>query len=125
MIAEWKPEMVREVSGFGGAYENACRAMVVAGVAWLQAHPEAEFLRKVENEAAVTWERTAACDELEAAIAMACPDCTGAMMGAAVQVVRWVQLNGWEAYVAFMSEPEVSVAEAKARLATLAKEQGS
>lgn len=31
-----------EISGFGGSYEAGCVAMVEAGIAWMDAHPEAD-----------------------------------------------------------------------------------
>lgn len=34
----WTVEM-REISGLGGQYEAACRAMVAAGCEWFDAHP--------------------------------------------------------------------------------------
>jgi hypothetical protein len=33
---------MREISGFGGGYEQQCRAMVLAGLDWLDAHPDAD-----------------------------------------------------------------------------------
>jgi hypothetical protein len=31
-----------EISGFGGSYEQGCRCMVLAGLAWWDAHPDAD-----------------------------------------------------------------------------------
>lgn len=31
-----------EISGFGGGYEECCRAMVLAGIRWIDEHPGAE-----------------------------------------------------------------------------------
>lgn len=38
---QFTPAM-REISGFGGAYEECCRRMLAAALDWLDAHPEAE-----------------------------------------------------------------------------------
>lgn len=38
---EWTEEM-GEISGFGGSYEAGCRAMVLAGLAWWDEHPDAD-----------------------------------------------------------------------------------
>jgi hypothetical protein len=38
---EWN-EAMGEISGFGGDYEKLCRDMVLRGVQWLEAHPEAK-----------------------------------------------------------------------------------
>lgn len=34
-------EGMGEISGFGGDYEQQCRAMVIAGVEWFDEHPDA------------------------------------------------------------------------------------
>lgn len=41
MAYEWEPGM-GEISGFGGGYEECCRAMLKAALEWLDAHPTAD-----------------------------------------------------------------------------------
>ena len=38
----WQPGM-GEISGMGGDYEEACRKMVYAGLAWLETRPDADL----------------------------------------------------------------------------------
>ena len=81
-----------EISGFGGGYEQACRDMVYAGLAWVQNHPGVSFAD--------------ARAELDKILGAACPDCSGAMHGATMNVVAFVMRNGWDAYVAAMTKRE-------------------
>ena len=39
MPYSFTPDM-REISGFGGGYEQTCRNMLIAAVEWLDAHPD-------------------------------------------------------------------------------------
>ena len=39
---QWK-ESMGEISGFGGGYEAVCRALVLAGLAWVDENPEAQL----------------------------------------------------------------------------------
>lgn len=87
-------EAMYEISGFGGAYEAACRDMVYAGLAWLAERPTADL---------TSWE-TPDAKALEKAVLAACPDCSGAMHGAAMSACAFVHKQGWDTYVAKMTE---------------------
>ncbi len=102
---EWQPGM-REISGFGGAYEQACRRMVQAGCFWLEDHPDAkpEF-RGYKNILGVVSEENDDAKALSEAIAKPVPDCSGAMHAWSVNACMFVRKNGWPAYVAGMSTP--------------------
>lgn len=90
-----------EISGFGGAYEQACRDMAKAGVLWLRAHPkELERWRNLRKEYPEIIERPTTYSEFEKAIVAACPDCTGAMFGAAKSHAIAIYELGWDKYVA-------------------------
>lgn len=103
MKREWTDDM-GEISGFGGGYEAACRAMVFAGLDWFDAHPKAapQFGRfsMAENADAVA---------LDAAMVEVTKDkggCTGAMHGAALSHVLFAHKNGWEKYAAELRKRE-------------------
>ena len=95
-----------EISGFGGGYEDACQAMLEAGVRWLVEHrdrnpdlavlaiPSVYGLAKVEGEAGKA---------LEAVVIAAAEDkggATGAMHHAVMSRLAWINEHGWEEYVA-------------------------
>ncbi len=96
---------MREISGFGGDYEDACRRMLDAGLAWSDASPNAkpEWTRKGAHGPIVG---NADAKALEEAIAAPVPDCTGAMFGAVRNHVLWIRKNGWDAWCDAMSQPE-------------------
>ena len=123
---EYTPDM-GEVSGLGGAYEKCCQAMVLAGVEWLEAHPEARLELKC---VACPWIKGATAPRpcpsrgdgehqlrghvpgLEEAVAAGAERAfpgsgspTGAMVGAAVQHAWQAgRVLGWEGYAEKMRE---------------------
>jgi len=102
----WKPGM-GEISGFGGSYEEACRAMVRAGLLWLDNHPEANPKFKASpNIYGIILEDNEDAEALSKAICSATDDATGAMVQATVGICLWVRKNGWERYVEEMSREE-------------------
>ena len=93
-------EDMREISGFGGSYEAACRAMVVAGLEWLDKKAEAvpEF-STYENIYGVINAENEDAKELRRVMAEAAgDDPTGAMMQATIGHVLWIKKNGWDKY---------------------------
>lgn len=72
----WTSEM-GEVSGFGGGYEAACRDMIYSGLAVLEANSDP------------------GPRSLDKALSDACPDCSGAMHGAALNACKFIQANSW------------------------------
>lgn len=84
-----------EISGFGGGYEAACRDMVYAGLAWLKNRPNADLSTPKTDDAKA----------LDKVVAAACPDCSGAMHGAAMNAVAFIAKKGWDEYVQRMTEP--------------------
>jgi hypothetical protein len=87
-------ETMGEISGFGGGYENACRDMVYAGLLWLETRPNADLSSS----------RTTDAKALDAHILKACPGCSGAMHGAAMNAVAYVAKNGWAKYAEAMTK---------------------
>lgn len=82
-----------EISGFGGTYEAACRAMTKAGVEYLRANPDK---MPAVGERYLSELRNAVSREHEGA--------TGAMVGAACSHAIFIINNGWEEYARQMSE---------------------
>jgi len=89
----WAPTM-GEISGFGGGYEEACRDMLYAGLAWLKAHPTADVKKHDSPDA----------EAMGKFMLAACPDCSGAMYGATTNAVGFIAALGWEEYVARMTK---------------------
>lgn len=96
-----------EISGFGGSYERACRDMVIAGVEWLDEHPDAEpEILEMENVIGLVKADNDAAEQLTDVMADAAEDTpTGAMMHACVRHVIYVGENGWDEYVELMESP--------------------
>ena len=86
---EWTDDM-REISGFGGAYEEACREMVRAAVGAMLAIGEPRPVRRDDPDFV----------KIEAAMMGAVPDCDGAMFCASFIHAAYIWHNGWSAYCA-------------------------
>lgn len=104
---QWEDAM-GEISGFGGDYEAVCRAMVLAGIAWIDAHPDADLqFQGFKNVFGLVTEESADARALVKAM-MDAPvpgvqervgdDCTGAMHHAAVNHVMAYKRLGWQEY---------------------------
>ncbi|HTG26082.1 MAG TPA: hypothetical protein VK681_39155 [Reyranella sp.] len=105
---EWTPEM-GEISGMGGGYEDTCRAMVKAGVEWMEAHPEADpqFQGYPGIYGVITEENQAAKDLTAAVIAAAEPfGATGAMHQATIGHILAFRRLGAEEYCRSLRERE-------------------
>lgn len=98
---EYSDDMA-ELSGFGGAYEAACRAMVVAGLEWLDANRTADpQFHGWEGVTGIIAEDNDDAKALTAAvIAPTKGDCTGAMHQAAISHILWIKAHSWDEYVA-------------------------
>ena len=95
----WQPGM-GEISGMGGDYEEACRKMVYAGLAWLETRPDADLKATTyRNVYGILNADSPDAKELEEAVLSAVPDCSGAMHHAAMQHCMFIAKNGWASYV--------------------------
>lgn len=118
-LKSWSDDM-GEISGFGGAYEAVCRAMVLAGIRWIDAHPSADpHFRGYKGIYGVLTEDN---DDAKAMVKamMEAPvfhdgekiqervgdDCTGAMHQASCQHVLAYKRLGWEEYRRQLRERE-------------------
>jgi hypothetical protein len=95
----WTPDM-GEISGFGGGYEQTCRNMVASGMAWLDAHPDADpKFRGYKGVYGVLSDDNVDAKALsEAVVAGSGGDCTGAMHQATVSACLFIRTNGWDRY---------------------------
>lgn len=101
---EWRP-LMGEISGFGGGYEAGCRAMLFAGLDWLDQHPNADpqyhgfkgvyGLIDTDNDDARA---------LDAAVIAACDGCSGAMHHAVISHIMFIRAHSWDEYCAEMSK---------------------
>jgi hypothetical protein len=102
-----------EISGFGGGYEQCCRDMLAAGVAWLDANKDAvpEF-HGFKNVYGVVMEDNEAAKALtKAVIDAAKGEATGAMHHAAISHLMVIRSKGWEYYVDELRKREREEAE--------------
>lgn len=98
---EFTREMA-QISGFGGGYERACRAMVKAGLDWFDAHPDAKpQYRGWKGVYGVLADDNADAKALDAAVVAAAEPkgATGAMHQATVSIVLWVRAHSWAEFV--------------------------
>ena len=101
-------EKCNEISGFGGSYEEGCCKMVIAGLEWFDAHPDADpkfhvfknlFGLVVENNK----DAEALTKHMNTAIN---GEATGAMMQACMDHVMFAKHHGWDKYIEMMEKRE-------------------
>lgn len=93
---------MREISGFGGGYEQCCRDMVLAGVKWFDEHPTAKpSFKGFKNVYGLIMDDNEDAKALSKAVVDAANgDCTGAMHQASISHVMRIKQVGWEQYCA-------------------------
>ena len=99
-------ENSREISGFGGGYEEACRKMVIAGVEWWDAHAEADVRWKESpNITGIQFNESDDCKAMQKHMNEAIDnEASGAMMQACCNHVLAARRLGWEKYMEEMHE---------------------
>lgn len=99
---EWSADM-GEISGFGGGYEDCCRAMLAAGLKWLAEHPGADpRFSGFKNVYGLCMEDNEDAKALSKAVCQPGEEgggATGAMHQAVVSHLMYIKAKGWEAYV--------------------------
>lgn len=99
-------EKCREISGFGGSYEERCRALVIAGLEWYDANPNAKPVFKTyEKVFGLILEENDDAKAMCKAMEKVSDDLTGAMMHAAHEHIRYARQNGWSKYIEEMETP--------------------
>ncbi len=99
----WTTAM-REMSGMGGNYEEACRKMLYTGLAYLEDKVDCDLkMSTYRNIAGILTADSDDAKELEKAILNEVPDCSGAMHQAAMQHCFFIAKNGWIKYTEEMS----------------------
>lgn len=105
---------MRQISGFGGGYEIACREMVLAGLRWLDEHPDADpKFHGYKGIYGIINEDNDDAKALSDAVTFACDGCSGAMHQAACTHVMWIKAHGWDKYVEMMSKHEAAGEQAE------------
>lgn len=110
MERQWTEDM-GEISGFGGSYEDGCRAMVLAGIKFIDEHPEiTDFnfkgfkgvfgLVQVNNVGATLLEEAIMNAQvmMNGKLVKCGDECTGAMHHAAINHCLFYKTHGWEEY---------------------------
>lgn len=124
-MRQWDEDM-GEISGFGGSYEQGCRAMVLAGINWLDEHPNAQPQFKGSPQIfGVVLENNPDAEALTNAImsaeitdengkVMKCrEEATGAMHHAAVNHCLAYKKLGWDEYRRQLCEYQRARTEAR------------
>ena len=99
-------KMSREISGFGGDYEQACRDMVRAGMRWWDEHPKAEIsFEQSNNIYGLTANESNDCKTLSEVMdaSIGC-GCSSAMMQACLNHLMYAHEHGWDQYMEKMVE---------------------
>jgi len=102
-----------EISGFGGGYEATCRAMVLAGVKFLDEKSESDpkFSTYENIYGLIKEDNDDAKAMTKAMFKAANNDCTGAMMHACVSHVLAIKQLGWAEYARIMTERKETESE--------------
>lgn len=79
----------REISGFSGSYEKACKKMVIAGIEYLDNNKHIDQFNIKEYEFEIQKEM---CDSID-------NESTFAMIHTCYNHVRYIQLHGWQSYI--------------------------
>ena len=92
--------MNEEISGLGGGYEMACRQMLLAGIRWLELHPESEpkFVG-YKGIYGVIDETNEAAESLSSIVGNSIEGCTGAMHQAVISTLLYIREHGVAKYV--------------------------
>lgn len=104
---EWTEDM-HEISGFGGGYERACRAMVSAGCKWLTDNPTADpnFHGYKGIYGVISEDNDDAKALTKVVIDAAGGDASGAMHQASIgHIMFWKRERSWPVYQAEMRKP--------------------
>lgn len=102
------PENARELSGFGGGYEESCRKMVVAGMEWIDAHPNCDLsYKEFEGIYGMTTDESDDMKEMQTQMNIVINNAaSGAMMQCCSGHIMFAHKNGWDKYMEEMTSEE-------------------
>ena len=107
------PNNSDEISGFGGNYEKACRAMVLAGVRWIEKNPDKNPQYKgYRNIYGILIDDNDDAKELTSYVVKRTRrygGATGAMHHACISHILYIKANGWKKYAEEMVEKEKGI----------------
>lgn len=97
----------REISGFGGEYEDTCRKMVIQGIEWLTSHSETNpAFRSLKNVIGLCFSENEDGEALHTAMTAGFEGLTGAMVHTCTNHVLAANKIGWEKYIEEMEKQE-------------------
>ena len=101
-------DKMREISGFGGEYENACRKMVITGLEWIDDHPNPEISwKEYKDVTGIITDLSPHLEEMTTAMNEAIGnEASGAMIQFCVHHVVAANRLGWDKYVEEMEKEE-------------------
>lgn len=90
----------REISGFGGGYESACRDMVIVGMNWLDKNKKAKInFKQYKNIYGITFDESKDCKKMQKVMLAVNDGCSGAQMQACTNHIMFAHTNGWDKYI--------------------------
>jgi hypothetical protein len=93
----------REISGFGGVYEECCKKMVIAGMQWIDDHPDANpQYGNTHRLHKSTYPNKDMADMQDAMNAAVDYQCTAAQMHSTTIHVQYARTHGWKQYIKHM-----------------------
>ena len=92
---------MREISEYGGSYEDTCRVMLKTGLEYLDKNPNSkpEFYGHKNVYGLIVEDNNDAKVLSEIVIEASGGDCTGAMLHAVISHILFIKENGWNKYV--------------------------
>ncbi len=99
---------MRELSGFGGGYEECCRRMVVKGVEWLGKNKDAKLsVKSFKNVVGITETASKDAKALEKAFTKGEDDITGAMIQMTWEHLFFIKRKGWDEFTKQLKDAKV------------------
>lgn len=96
--------MKKEISGMGNSYEKYCREMLKYGLEWVEQNPDKKInISRVETDiievyGIVNLDNDNA-KKLSDHIVSMFRDCTGAQHQAVMEIIKYIEINGFDKYI--------------------------
>lgn len=96
---KWDNDM-KELSGFGGGYEQTCRNMLSAALNWFEKNPKSSpKFHGFKDVYGICIADNKDAESLRNAILKVDKGCSGAMYSCVVNTALWIHANGWDKFV--------------------------